>query len=304
MPDRETVPALFEPDSRRPSALAFVDSVHTVRLPLSALGRTVELSVAQIRGSQGGSEPLRTMYLTDANTSFSVTVSVASVLRMGGELAPLCIVGLGYDVGDVFNDAAAFERWHQQRVDDYLPAGAEVPGAPTMRGNAERFREALFDEIVPFVESNFPVSATDRIFAATPSGASLASSRSSPDPACSAPAPRSVPRFRSSRPAWAMSLLNCDKRTQTSTAACTCSPLATTSPASRKRLRALPPDSGRSPSLGSASPSGRSKASRISPAASPRSAGSCVRSRRPRRGLGLRNPLTPTIAHWLTRAVA
>lgn len=163
MPDRETVPALFEPDSRRPSALAFVDSVHTVRLPLSALGRTVELSVAQIRGSQGGSEPLRTMYLTDANTSFSVTVSVASVLRMGGELAPLCIVGLGYDVGDVFNDAAAFERWHQQRVDDYLPAGAEVPGAPTMRGNAERFREALFDEIVPFVESNFPVSATDRI---------------------------------------------------------------------------------------------------------------------------------------------
>ena len=82
---------------------------------------------------------------------FPMLAGYTHMLGYTGELAPMALVGIGYG-----NDNWGTGNF---RGTDYT---APAQGHPE-NGGAERFNEVLRDEIIPFIESQYPVDPSKRV---------------------------------------------------------------------------------------------------------------------------------------------
>jgi len=117
------------------------------RLFSNLLGREYQLSV-RLPGSYDPSQQYPVLYLLDSNAFFGI----ATFTLFLDHVPDMIVVGIGYDV-------RSMEEWLQLRELDFkIP---EVKDAPP-DSHADRFLAALKQEIIPFVETNYPVIPTER----------------------------------------------------------------------------------------------------------------------------------------------
>ena len=168
-------------ESRTPVALAYTESrvLRSTVIP----GREFLLYVAdptaggdaQISIDKPASGKLPTLYFLDAYNQFGLVLQTYRLLRAFGDIPPLLIVGISYR-----GTGADFIR---NRAMDFLPTtltpeqiekkyGKTMAGLLPASGGAATFLTSLSDEIIPFVEREYPANPNDRaIFGLSAGGA-------------------------------------------------------------------------------------------------------------------------------------
>jgi predicted alpha/beta superfamily hydrolase len=118
-----------------------------------------------------GTRQYPVMYVTDANRSFPMVANISTVLGFPPTGFPqVIVVGIAYEIKDMFEWAA----WRTRDLTPTVDPGAEqywegllgrMTGDETIRvetGGAPRFLSFICEELIPFVESEYPVSKEDR----------------------------------------------------------------------------------------------------------------------------------------------
>lgn len=110
------------------------------------------------------------LYVTDANRSFPMVANISSVLAFPkGSLPEIIVAGIGYPIRDMAdwaawrtrdltptNDTATDNHWNR------LLARMTGRRFDVRSGGASKFLEFILHELIPFMESNYRVSPTDR----------------------------------------------------------------------------------------------------------------------------------------------
>lgn len=96
------------------------------------------------------------VYTLDAEYAFPLAATIVPHLADRGRLQPVVTVSIGY------RDKSLYRP---NRTRDYTPVAVDAQGTdPNLRGSggASMFRAVLGNEIIPFVESRWPVAPGDR----------------------------------------------------------------------------------------------------------------------------------------------
>jgi uncharacterized protein len=154
-----------------------VQSTDPVTLPLSrtmsmraANGREYRIFVALPEGYSRSHAPYGVLYAADANAEFFTLVEAVRLAAFGGEIPPLVIVGIGYDLGDGGVGALMGPRFvdltptRDPAYEKGLTAAAKKGGfaPPEGTGGAPAFLEFIRSQLVPTIEKEYNVSRTDR----------------------------------------------------------------------------------------------------------------------------------------------
>jgi len=126
-----------------------------------------------------GSRQYPVWYMTDGNRSFPMTANVSTVLGFPPTGFPqVIVVGIAYDIKNMAD-------WAAWRTRDFTPtvnAGDEqywegvlrkMTGDTTLQvetGGASRFLSFICDELIPYIDSEYPVSKEDRTLGGYSSG--------------------------------------------------------------------------------------------------------------------------------------
>jgi len=116
------------------------------------------------------------LFALDANRSFPLYSTMSLIHETpGANVQEILIVGVGYKLdSDRIRGLAQWAAWrtrdltpvHREETEKYWKQrlAALVPGEdlPAQTGGAPRFLQCLREEIIPFVEANYRVSATNR----------------------------------------------------------------------------------------------------------------------------------------------
>ena len=110
------------------------------------------------------------LYVTDANRSFPMFANISSVLGFPeGNFPEIIVVGIGYSITDMADWAAWRTRdltpTNDTGTDNYwnrLLTKMTSRKFEVTSGGAPRFLEFIIKELIPFMESNYRVSSTDR----------------------------------------------------------------------------------------------------------------------------------------------
>jgi predicted alpha/beta superfamily hydrolase len=111
------------------------------------------------------------MYITDANRSFPLVANISTILGFPKRDFPeVIIIGIGYDI-------KGMEEWGALRTRDLTPTSVTEVDQDTEKlifkmsgreidvksGGASKFLDFIVQELIPFIETNYRVSKTDRI---------------------------------------------------------------------------------------------------------------------------------------------
>jgi predicted alpha/beta superfamily hydrolase len=110
------------------------------------------------------------LYVTDANRAFPMVANIASVLAFPKTKFPeMIVVGIGYPIRDMADWAAWRTRdltpTQDTATDNYWNTTLEKMSGRKYNvrtGGAPRFLEFIIKELIPFIESNYRVSRSDR----------------------------------------------------------------------------------------------------------------------------------------------
>ncbi|MCZ7576920.1 MAG: alpha/beta hydrolase-fold protein [Dehalococcoidia bacterium] len=90
----------------------------------------------------------------DLGQSFPVMVPLMQVTR---ELPGMIVVSIGYGLGGLVSDPAVLQRWATLRLTDLVPT-VQPDGTG---GGAPDFLRFISEELMPFVNANYPADADD-----------------------------------------------------------------------------------------------------------------------------------------------
>ncbi len=138
-----------------------IEGSEVFELKSAAIGDTLQITVAPPHLYDSFQSPLPTIYVLDGNLCLAMASSIARTLQFVafGALTPVLCVGIGYPA-DVLEVMALRSR-------DLTPTTAELPPSPMPMdkhglGGADRFLDALTDEVFPLVEERFRSDPTAR----------------------------------------------------------------------------------------------------------------------------------------------
>lgn len=95
-------------------------------------------------------------YMTDANLSFPMVANIATMLELlHGNFPQIFVVGIAYDIIDM-------SEWVALRRRDLTPVRRMTGDTTVETGGGPRFLSFICDELIPFIESEYPVSKEDR----------------------------------------------------------------------------------------------------------------------------------------------
>jgi len=118
----------------------------------------LRIALASASGSEGHAR-YPVLYLIDGFMMFAAAAQIHGVMRLGGEVEPMILVGV-----DRHYDST--KEWAAGRLIDLTPSSLpEVELADSRRlgrevrtGGAGEFQRVLIEEIIPWVEDRYPVS--------------------------------------------------------------------------------------------------------------------------------------------------
>ncbi|MCJ7524032.1 MAG: alpha/beta hydrolase-fold protein [Candidatus Aminicenantes bacterium] len=111
------------------------------------------------------------LFCLDANRSFGLVCNLVNVLSMPhNEIPEILIVGIGYRINGMEDWGALrrrdFTPTHDPKSDKYwVDLLSRLSGRDNIvvrSGGAQKFLEFISTELIPFIESNYRVSSTDR----------------------------------------------------------------------------------------------------------------------------------------------
>ncbi len=117
-----------------------------------------EVSVAVLRRADEKGTRYPVVYVLDANIMFAMAVQTAWFMMVGEELPEMIVVGIGHPVGPVLAGPAARQKYREVRTRHLTPTESEERGG----GGAEKFLGFIRDEVIPFIDSNYPTNPEDR----------------------------------------------------------------------------------------------------------------------------------------------
>lgn len=122
-----------------------------------------QLSVALPAGYQSDvKRRYPVLYVLDGRILFAPTVTTYRMQMLGRRPEPIIIVGIDYaEELDVFG-------WFARRTEDFTPTNipaedalfSKAYGQKTVTGQASRFRNALLERLLPFVEEHYRVTSS------------------------------------------------------------------------------------------------------------------------------------------------
>lgn len=116
------------------------------------LGREYHLSVALPEGYKTTTQAYPVIYVLDGDAYFGMTVGLTSIAHWFKRAPEAIIVGISYGM-------ESYDQWAQLRERDFkIP---EVRDAPPDSA-ANRFLDALTQEMIPFIEANYRAIPSDR----------------------------------------------------------------------------------------------------------------------------------------------
>ncbi len=117
-----------------------------------------EVSVAELRNELESGKRLLVVYMLDANLIFASVVQTAWLMMFARQLPEMIVVGIGRPVGSILADPVATQKYVDLRTWHLTPT-AESTGRG---GGAEKYLGFIRDELIPFVDSNYPTNPEDR----------------------------------------------------------------------------------------------------------------------------------------------
>jgi uncharacterized protein len=130
-------------------------------LKSSAIGDTLQITVAPPHLYDSLQYPLPTLYVLDGNACLSIASSIARTLQFVafGAISPVLCVGIGYPA-DMLEVMAL-------RTRDLTPTPAQLAPSPMPvdkhgMGGADRFLESLVDEVFPLIEERYRADPGNR----------------------------------------------------------------------------------------------------------------------------------------------
>ncbi|MDP6453800.1 MAG: alpha/beta hydrolase-fold protein [SAR202 cluster bacterium] len=117
-----------------------------------------EVLIAPLRRADDQGKRYPVVYAPDANSTFAWIVHTAGTMMVGGELPEMIVVGIGHPIGSILTEPAALQKFFQARTWHLTPTAGEAGGG----GGAEKFLGFIRDELIPFVDSNYPTNPEDR----------------------------------------------------------------------------------------------------------------------------------------------
>jgi predicted alpha/beta superfamily hydrolase len=120
------------------------------------LDREFEISVA-VLAQPPADQRYPVVYVTDANFCFAWLTQAAQMMQLGKQLPELILVGIGYPLDALLVDPAAAQQWVGLRRQDMSPARHEQGWG----GGAGEFLRFLDEELMPFINSKYPVNVDD-----------------------------------------------------------------------------------------------------------------------------------------------
>lgn len=119
------------------------------------------------------------LFSLDANVSFGTISNIANNLStLNRELPEIVVVGIAYPINDIADWAALRKRdttptsnaEYDKNWADYLNKATGRDNIVVQSGGAELFLSFIIDELIPFIETNYRVSPTDRAIRGISSG--------------------------------------------------------------------------------------------------------------------------------------
>ena len=172
----EGAPARTTPTSEPP---AFLGGIETRILRASATGREYQVSVAVPLGYDASTENYSVLVGVDANGQFGILVETARILRLGRQIPPLIVVGIGFPVGGyqtLSRPRRLFELTPTE-IEGYVELlAASFPDIPPPEGSggAPELLHFIVDDAMPFVDSNYRTEASGRTLYGHSAGGSFA----------------------------------------------------------------------------------------------------------------------------------
>jgi predicted alpha/beta superfamily hydrolase len=151
-------------DKKQPVSLPKTETL-TIKPKDSELSYQLHVALPDEAGTPGRTFPV--IYLLDSDIHFGFVRSLIGSLHLSGDLEAVILVGIGYGEGNL-------AQWSRNRDRDFLVAALPGP-TPGDSGNASRFLALLRSEIIPRIESGFPVRNGDRTLMGMSAGAIFAS---------------------------------------------------------------------------------------------------------------------------------
>ncbi len=116
------------------------------------VGREYHLSVALPETYATSNQAYPVIYLLDGDPFFGMAAGLTTGAHWLSGTPEVIVVGIGYDM-------ESYEQWGRLRERDFkMP---DVPDAPT-DSYANRFLNALIQEMIPFIEANYRTIPSDR----------------------------------------------------------------------------------------------------------------------------------------------
>ena len=132
--------------------------VHTLESEIIQEGFRLYVGFPQGFGSDPA-ESYPVLYALDADYAFGSMVEISRLLASAGEASPIIVVGIGYDPGADFMTLRG--RDFTPTPEPGYDAGVSIqPGS----GGAPKLLRALTEEILPFIESRYPIAEEKRGF--------------------------------------------------------------------------------------------------------------------------------------------
>ena len=128
------------------------------------------ISVVAYPGEDGG--PMAAIYLTDGDLFFQAAAQMLGMLRVMGDIPPVCLVGVGYPIGNVFTDPDEFRNWLGRRQGDLSPVSD--PDFYGWTGGGSDMLDLMKRKLIPEIESRYDVSSDDRTILGHSLGADFA----------------------------------------------------------------------------------------------------------------------------------
>ena len=110
-------------------------------------------------------QPLPVLYVLDGNSQFAMVTQIVTPMMFAGELPPVVIVGIGYEVENPMEIMALRSRDYFPTYTDGWAERMDAQGFPrpydAKPGGADAFLSFVLEELKPFVEKRYPVDTTD-----------------------------------------------------------------------------------------------------------------------------------------------
>lgn len=135
---------------RYPRTALFGTEERTLFCP--ALGREYHLSVALPASYGTSTRAYPVVYVLDGDLLFGMAAGLTPLTQWLAGVPEVIVVGIRYDM-------ASYDQWVELRERDFKVP--EVRDAPPDSA-ADRFLDALTREMIPFIEANYRVMASDR----------------------------------------------------------------------------------------------------------------------------------------------